>query len=417
MLPPLREIETTRVYEKLHDCRARYAVLVGGARSSKSYSIAQRLIERFATEQHKTFLVTRKTFPALRLTAYKLIVDMLEDIGIYPDCEHNKSDHTIKLGSNFMQFMSIDNPEKIKSTEWNYIWPEEATEFTWEDWIVLRTRMSGPCAPGEFNQAILSLNPTDEFCWIHQRLLLDEKAVKDGTVQLIHSTYKDNPFLDLEYRKSLEELQEQDPHYWKIFGLGEWGTLRNIIYNPYQLANVWPERFYDEIYGLDFGYNVPTSLLHCGLLENKWYLREKLYETNLTNQDLIERLKVLFPRPEDRHANFYADCAEPGRIEEIRRAGFNVYPADKEVKDGLDYCKRQQFVSCAANVNLNKERSAYKYKEDKNGNVLDEPVKFNDHLMDAKRYAIWTHHKLYGQKPAMAVTGQNGAAPTTPDWL
>jgi phage terminase large subunit len=36
---------------------------------------------------------------------------------------------------------------------------------------------------------------------------------------------------------------------------------------------------------------------------------------------------------------------------------------------------------------------SYKWKEDKNGLILDEPVKFKDHLMDAMRYAIYTFGK------------------------
>ena len=38
------------------------------------------------------------------------------------------------------------------------------------------------------------------------------------------------------------------------------------------------------------------------------------------------------------------------------------------------------------------EMKTYKWKEDRNGNVLDEPVKFRDHLMDALRYALYTHN-------------------------
>ena len=72
-------------------------------------------------------------------------------------------------------------------------------------------------------------------------------------------------------------------------------------------------------------------------------------------------------------------------------------PSDKSVKDGIDFCKRKIFHTRAENVNLNKERQSYKWKEDKNGNILDEPVKFNNHAMDGKRYGVYTHCKGQGE--------------------
>ena len=61
-----------------------------------------------------------------------------------------------------------------------------------------------------------------------------------------------------------------------------------------------------------------------------------------------------------------------------------------------DFCKRYKYYTQESNINLNKERSMYKWKEDKNGNVLDEPVKFKDDLMDAGRMARWSHYRQYG---------------------
>ena len=70
------------------------------------------------------------------------------------------------------------------------------------------------------------------------------------------------------------------------------------------------------------------------------------------------------------------------------------YPADKEknsVKDGIDFIKRHKLHITNDSINLLREITGYKWKQDKDGNVLDEPVKFKDHLLDAMRYAIYTH--------------------------
>jgi len=137
-----------------------------------------------------------------------------------------------------------------------------------------------------------------------------------------------------------------------------------------------------------------------GIKDWEIYLRELLYQTHLTNEDLIEKLKELIP---DKNRYTYADSAEPARIEEIARAGFNIHPADKSVKDGIDFVKRQKLHILKRSVNLIKEIGGYKYKEDKDGNVLEEPVKFRDHLMDAMRMAIYTH--LKGEAPNIWIIG------------
>jgi len=393
MSQPLR-IKTTEIYRKNRESKARYIINVGGARSSKSHSIAQLIIEKLVNERGKKFLVTRKTMPALRLTAYKLIVDLMREYGLYEKCVHNKSENTIKINDNFLMFVSIDDPEKIKSSEWNYIWLEESNEFTWNDFIVCKTRLSGKVGEGERNQIFFSLNPNDELSWINQKLILGTAYA--GKVDVIKSSFKDNPFLDKDYIDDLKGLEKEDPNYWRIYGLGLWGSIQNIIYQPYVVDTVYPEEFDETIYAVDFGYNNPSALLQIDFKDQEIWLTEKLYQTHLTNQQLIDKLKELIPE-EKRDCNMYGDSAEPARIEEISGAGFNILPSDKSVKDGIDFCKRKVFHTRAENINLNKERQCYKWKENKNGVILDDPVKFNDHLMDGKRYGVYTHCKSQGE--------------------
>ncbi len=384
----------TEIYLKNKKSKARYVINVGGARSSKSHSIAQLFIEKLVNERGKKFLVTRKTMPSLRLTAYKLIVDLLKEYGIYTQCEHNKSEHTIRLNGNFVLFVSIDDPEKIKSSEWNYIWLEEANEFNWEDFIVCKTRLSGKTTKDIPNQIFMSLNPNDELIWVNQKLIMSQ-AYKDN-ITVIKSSYLDNPFLDDEYISDLEGLKAEDPNYWRIYGLGQWGMLQNLIYQPHKMDSEYPKNYDEIIYGLDFGYNHPSALIEIALKDQEVWLTERLYQTGLTNKQLIDKLKEIIPEDE-RSRDIYGDTAEPARIQEICDNGFNCKPSDKSVKDGIDYCKRMKIHTRAENINLNKERQSYKYKEDKNGNILDDPVKYNDHAMDSMRYGIYTHLKDQGE--------------------
>jgi phage terminase large subunit len=133
---------------------------------------------------------------------------------------------------------------------------------------------------------------------------------------------------------------------------------------------------------LDFGYNNPTALVECTLADNVLYWRELLYETKLTNADLIERLKSLATKG----VTIVADSAEPQRIEEIRRAGFQIEAAFKGHKDTIDFVKSKPLRIHENSANLLREIKRYSWKTDKSGKVTDEVVKFDDHALDAARY-------------------------------
>jgi len=382
VIVPKRQVAVTSIFDRNIKATAPIVINIGGARSGKSYSILQLLLQLFLNEDHKEILIARKTLPSLRITAYKVFVQLLHDYGFYGRCTHNKTNLTIKYRDSTVYFLSIDDPEKIKSTEFNYIFLEEANEFAYNDFMILWTRLSARTVVSQPNRMFLALNPSDEWSWVHQKVQGWDNA------QVIHSTYLDNPFLDASYRLILEDLKDTDPELYQVYALGEYATLSNIIYRNYVVDKVFPPEFHDVYYGLDFGFNHPAALSCVADLDGELYLSEVIFETHLTNQDLIDLMGVLGVC---KKAPIYADSAEPARIEEIYRAGYNIHPAEKKVTDGIDSVKRFKLHIHKDSVNLIKEFRAYKWKMDKNGNILDEPVKFNDDLCDATRYAVHSH--------------------------
>ena len=127
-----------------------------------------------------------------------------------------------------------------------------------------------------------------------------------------------------------------------------------------------------------------NSPLHIGIKDEEIYVIKELYESHLTNADLIEKMRDFV----DTDSIIYADSAEPARIEELNRAGFWVKPAYKSVKDGIDFVKRHRVHIHKECVNTIEEIEMYSWKTDKEGNILEEPVKFKDHSLDALRYAM-----------------------------
>ncbi|MBF0474167.1 MAG: PBSX family phage terminase large subunit, partial [Nitrospirae bacterium] len=239
--------------------------------------------------------------------------------------------------------------------------------------------------PDRPNQIIFTFNPTTALSWI-KTMIVDTNNY--DYVEIV-SSYKDNPYLEESYIDNLQNLEKQDINFYRIYTLGEWGVLENIVYNNWEIVDKIPEDGNTDVfYGLDFGYNNPSSFIKLMEVDNVIYASEIIYESKLTNQDLIDKLSEL---EINQNHPIYCDTAEPARIEEISRAGFNALPADKSVKDGIDFVKRQKLKIHKNSINLTKEFQTYSYKKDKNGNVIDEPVKYNDHALDALRYGIYTH--------------------------
>ena len=374
----------TTVFRKNYEARTTIVLNEGGARSSKSYSICQLLIYKLMTETGKSILITRKTMPSLRITAYKLFIDLLNEYGLYDERCHNKTVRSYEYNGNFVLFISVDDPTKIQSTEFNYIWMEEAEEFTFEDFIILKTRLSGKTTGSEINQLFLTYNPKQEQSYINKKVRYFDD------VTLIKSTYKDNPMISDEYVSIIESLKNQNEKLYKVFALGEYANIEGKIYTNIKSIQEYPLNYDEVIYGIDFGFNNPSCLLKIGIKDKVYYITELLYETNLTNSELILRMKNIIPTA-GRKDYYYADSSEPARIQEIYKSGFNIKPADKSVNAGIDFIKSLEICTCSANTNFNSELEIYCYKKDKNGNFIDEPVKFIDHAMDAMRYAIYTH--------------------------
>jgi len=372
----------------LNNANKRIVILYGGAGSGKSYSIAQHLIKKLYTERNKSFLITRKTLPSLRISAFKLIKKLLDQYRL--PYHLNKSDLLISACGNEMMFKGLDDIDKVKSAEGiNYVWPEEATDFKSGEIESLNMRF-GREETEILNQMFLSFNPVSLFHWIKKEFF---DVVRDDCA-ILHSTYKDNPFLPQAYIDMLTKLKERDLTLWKIYAQGLWAELKNIIYSQlthYEVMGNWPQDFDETIYGLDFGFNNPSALLEINYLDNVPYERELLYETGLTNGELIKQMEILIPNPK---TPIYADSSEPARIQEIEDAGFNVYPAAKgpgSVKAGIDHCKTGKTYIHEESSNLIAEKGSYKWREDRQGSAQDEPVKWMDHLMDAERMARWTH--------------------------
>jgi phage terminase large subunit len=296
--------------------------------------------------------------------------EILNRENIYNETNHNKSDSTYILFGNLVEFISIDQPQKVRGRKRDVLFINEANELTLEDWRQLLIRTTG--------NILLDYNPSDEFHWLYEQVIPREDAA------FFKTTYLDNPFLDESLIAEIERLKDADANFWRVYGLGERGQSRSTIFNHYIQAEEITSDWKLLAYGLDFGYtNDPTACVAVYTNGTDLLFDEVLYQHGLANRQIAKLLDI-------GKAPIIADSAEPKSIDELHAYGLNVHPARKgpdSVRSGIQYLHSKPMYVTARSVNLIKELRNYKWREDKNGRILNEPVDAFNHAIDAARYA------------------------------
>jgi phage terminase large subunit len=209
------------------DDTSRYLVLYGGAGSGKSVAAAQKIIIRMLEEKGHKFLVVRKVANTLRNSVFSLLRGTVADWGLSELFKINKSDMDITCrNGNQIIFAGLDDVEKLKSIHGiTGMWLEEASEMLQEDFQQLDLRLRGQTR--NYKQIIISFNPISITHWL--KIVFFDSKKPNSTV--VHTTYRDNMFIDDEYKATLESLKEQDPYYYTVYALGEWGVLGQTVFN------------------------------------------------------------------------------------------------------------------------------------------------------------------------------------------
>lgn len=274
-------IKGTVVLEKNLASKTRFTVDQGSTRSSKTFSKIHKYLIKLSQVEDKTLTITRKTMPSLRTSVMRDFFYILKDLDMYSQSNHNKSENTYNYHGNLIEFVSMDQPHKKKGSKRNYLWMNEANEFTLEDYRQLNMRTT--------ETVDMDYNPSDEYHWIYDKVLPRKNCT------FIHSTYKDNPFLEQSLIDEIELYKIEDPNYWTIYGLGLIGFSLEKIYSKWSTINELPLKYDEIFYGMDFGFTAPSVLSEHRLYDNEIFSRQLIYQTRMTNTEFIEEAKRLIP--------------------------------------------------------------------------------------------------------------------------
>lgn len=371
-----QKIQTNIVYKHLANSDKKIVVEQGGTRSGKTYNILMWIIFDYcANNKKKIITICRKSFPSLRATVMRDFMEILNNNNMYSELYHNKSNSEYHLFGNLIEFVALDQAQKIRGRKRNLLFINEANELFFEDWqqLVFRTQ----------ERIIIDFNPSDEYHWIY------DKVIPRKDCDFYKTTYRDNPFIEDAIIKEIERLKDTDEQYWQIYGLGERAASKATIFNYIEITQI-PEEAKLLAYGMDFGFtNDPTTLVAVYTLDYNLYIREYLYRTQMTTRDIH---LFLLEQQLDRNP-IYADSAEPRLISELRGMGHNIFPSMKgkdSVNAGIDLLKRYKIHILSTSNNAIQEFRNYKWTEDRTGRLTNIPEDKHNHIIDPCRYATYS---------------------------
>lgn len=293
------------------------------------------------------------------------------------------------------------------------IWMEEANRFSEDDYNEALGRLRGTVAG--WRQIILTTNPDAPTHWIKQRL------IDGGQAAVYYSRAAGNPHNPSEY---LDTLQSLTGTLGKRLAQGLWVQAEGAVYDnfddsvhviaPFAVPVGWR-----RIRVIDFGYTNPFVCLWIAIdPDGRMYLYRELYMTRRTVDEHVERIKALSvmrnEKGETVPESIEATICDHDAEDRATLAANGIYnqPAIKDVSRGIQkvsqrlskagdgkprlYIMRGALVETDMSLKAAgkpvctlEEFPGYAWAKTADGKpAKEEPLKVNDHGMDALRYGV-----------------------------
>jgi len=364
--------KTTDVFLSNRNADTDIIINQGGTSSGKTYSILQNLFLHAIENDRCIITVAGQDIPNLKVGPIRdahNIVDNTEGLNNYI-LEYNKSDRVFTfVNGSIIEFKSYDDAQDAKQGKRDYLFLNEANgvdKIIWDE-LYIRTK----------KRSYIDYNPNNEF-WVHTDL------IGKPNVTLIISDHRHNTFLDQKIHDKIEAID--DPELYKVYARGLTGKLEGVIFRDYNVVSGIDPNAKLIGYGLDFGFsNDPTALVALYSHSGELIIDELIYDKGLLNiriSDLMRELGV--------NGRIVADSAEPKSIAELSAYGWQIEGAKKgpdSIRQSINTLKRYKLNVTQRSNNLKKELNGYKWKQNKDGKLDNEPVDFLNHAIDALRYA------------------------------
>ena len=377
-------------YAPLFYYKHRYFLISGGRGGGKTYNVSAYCIMKLFQDEYCRIVISRYTQKSIKSSIYRDILDLIEQFNLKDYIKFEGEDlvciptgnrmmtHSFKLAdkSNTAKSKGIANPTILVVDEFC----EASSE---EEFIKLNDSFR---SKDGHTQIILMFNPESKSHWIYKRWYLNGRPNPryfEDTC-FIHTTFRDNPYLDPLKVREWERMRDLDPKYYSKHIMGEWqDASEGRIFDNW--TPEWnPDPDATRVIGLDFGYsNDPTAIVDVRFRKNRVWVKELFYGKAVTNQDIAQ---ILQENGVSRSDIIIADSSEPKSIEEIRRAGFSVRPAVKgpdSVRNGISKLMAKEVYVDPNSKNIWEEYENYRWREG-----INKPIDEWNHAIDAIRYAL-----------------------------
>ncbi len=234
--------------------------------------------------------------------------------------------------------------------------------------------------------------------------------IKGKDYKSFHFTTYDNPHMPKEeIEKAKAELT--DTRFAQEY-LADFKKVEGLVYKEFDRTRHLYEQLPSDVHfeilgGVDFGFTNPAAVVHIYKdVNGKYYLDSEWYQTGRTEVQIADyvlscKFNKVYPDPEN-----------PSAIQVLAQKGVNIREVTKgkdSVKAGIDRVrdlfKQNKLMINKRCINFISEIESYCYPDSIDGkNDSENPIKENDHLLDATRYVIFMEHlmrrKIISEKPA-----------------
>lgn len=383
-----------------------YRVVKGSRGSKKSKTTALNYIVRLLRYPWANLLVVRRysnTNKQSTYTDFKWACNQLKVTHLFKFNESLPEITVRKTGQKIL-FRGLDDPLKITSITvdvgiLSWLWVEEAYQIETEDKFstVVESIRGSVSDPTFFKQVTLTFNPWNERHWL-KRVFFDKDTQRADTLALT-TTYKCNEWLDEIDKQRYEDLYKTNPRRARIVCDGEWGVVEGLVFENFKVEDFdiqkTVQRVKETTAGMDFGYTQDPTTLICAAvdLKNKHlYLYNEHYQKAMLTDDIVRMLKSKGMQ----HSYISADSAEKRLIAEIRSKGISGIAASLKGKgsimQGIQFMQGFKIIIHPSCEHTIEEFNTYTFKQDKEGNWLNEPIDANNHIIDAVRYSLERYH-------------------------
>ncbi len=400
---------------KLHSSATRFASVCAGVRSGKSYGAAREFMrrvfaDRFAKSGPLRYWAIAPTYD-LADVQQREISNILQADAKALIKASSKGDRSLELdGDILIEFKSAHYYERLVGVGLDGLWIDEAARLHPEAWRgQIRMRLSDRMGWGLFSTTPLSRN------WFYDEIWrrgdpLDE--LYDSAYASVHFTTAQNTALPGLVAEVEQARRDLPPRYFQREYLASFDAFIGQIYEEFDRKihvvkkSELPDTFTEVRVGVDWGFRNPGAMIVVGrdgddcwwvieeIVRNGTYVDSSGPETTWLSlaQDINARL---------RPSVFLCDPSRAEYIRSFRAAGLPAKGADNRVASGIqrvamllhtnpDNPPRLRFDESL--THLLSEIREYRWRED--DPFAEEPVKENDHALDALRYALSaTPHK------------------------